>query len=202
MKKYVQQKKNKGKTEAEEMKRLYLIGGPMGVGKTTVCRILKQVLPDCMFLDGDWCWDMNPFVVNDETKKMVMDNICSLLTNFLRCSVSRNVVFCWVMHEQRIVDEILNRLLLDKVETVCISLVCSEEELKRRLRKDIDAGVRKEDVIARSLERLSGYWTMNTEKLDVTEMTPEETAMKILETGDGTENCVRAGERKNNPGWN
>ena len=40
------------------MKHLYLIGGPMGVGKTTVGRALQQRLPNCAFLDGDWCWDM------------------------------------------------------------------------------------------------------------------------------------------------
>lgn len=164
------------------MKRLYLIGGPMGIGKTTVCQLLKRMLPDCMFLDGDWCWDMDPFVVSSETKKMVLDNICCLLGNFLRCSVSRNVVFCWVMHEQSIVDEILERLPLENTEVICISLVCSGEELKRRLRKDIEAGIREADVIERSLERLSCYGSVNTGKLDVTGMTPEETAMKILET--------------------
>ena len=29
----------------------------MGVGKTTVCQLLKQDLPNSVFLDGDWCWD-------------------------------------------------------------------------------------------------------------------------------------------------
>lgn len=38
--------KTKGKT-------LYLIGGPMGVGKTTVGQQLKKELPDCVLLDGD-----------------------------------------------------------------------------------------------------------------------------------------------------
>ena len=38
------------------MKTLFLIGGTMGVGKTTACRILKRKLPACVFLDGDWCW--------------------------------------------------------------------------------------------------------------------------------------------------
>ena len=39
------------------MKTLYLIGGTMGVGKTTVCQLLKKKLPKNVFLDGDWCWD-------------------------------------------------------------------------------------------------------------------------------------------------
>lgn len=61
------------------MKTLYLIGGTMGVGKTTVCRELQKSLPNCVFLDGDWCWDMKPFVVNEETRELVLDNICCLL---------------------------------------------------------------------------------------------------------------------------
>ena len=44
-----------------DMKTLYFIGGPMGVGKTAACKILKTMLDKCVFLDGDWCWDMHPF---------------------------------------------------------------------------------------------------------------------------------------------
>ena len=52
------------------MKKLYLIGGTMGVGKTTTCQILKRKLDKSVFIDGDWCWDMHPFVVNKETKNL------------------------------------------------------------------------------------------------------------------------------------
>lgn len=79
-----------------------MIGGTMGVGKTTVCQQLKRDLPDSVFLDGDWCWDASPFQVTDETKAMVLDNICHLLNNFLKCSAYENIIFCWVMHEQQI----------------------------------------------------------------------------------------------------
>ena len=48
------------------MKNIYLIGGTMGVGKTATCRILKNKLPNCVFLDGDWCWNMHPFQVMHE----------------------------------------------------------------------------------------------------------------------------------------
>ena len=49
----------------------------MGVGKTTVSQQLKKTLRNSVFLDGDWCWDADPFQVTEETKKMVMQNICS-----------------------------------------------------------------------------------------------------------------------------
>lgn len=35
------------------MKTVYLIGGTMGVGKTTVCQCLKRKLENSVFLDGD-----------------------------------------------------------------------------------------------------------------------------------------------------
>ena len=91
------------------MKTLYLIGGTMGAGKTTVCRILRDKLDRSVFLDGDWCWDMHPFQVTEETKKMVMENISFLLNNFLRCPAYDHVVFCWVMHQQGILDDLLAR---------------------------------------------------------------------------------------------
>ena len=84
------------------MKRLIFINGTMGAGKTTVCQELKKLLPPCAFLDGDWCWDMEPFLVTEETKAMVQENIVFLLRRFLACSAYENVIFCWVMHRQEI----------------------------------------------------------------------------------------------------
>ena len=51
------------------MKHLYLIGGTMGVGKTTAGKCLKAMLERSVFLDGDWCWDMNPFSGNAGDKE-------------------------------------------------------------------------------------------------------------------------------------
>ncbi len=73
------------------MKHLYIIGGTMGVGKTTVCRILKERLDRSVFLDGDWCW---------------------------------------VMHEQSIMDEILSRLRIMECRVHRISLICTREAEK------------------------------------------------------------------------
>lgn len=157
------------------MKKLYLIGGTMGVGKTTTSRILRDRLQNCAFLDGDWCWDMHPFIVNDETKRMVMDNICHHLNAFLSCSMFENIVFCWVMHEQSIIDEIVSRLE-GEFELRAVSLMCSPERLTERLGKDVEAGVRSSEIIPRSTARLPMYERLNTTKVDVSDMTPEEAA--------------------------
>ena len=92
------------------MKKLYMIGGTMGVGKTSVSQCLKRELPNAVFLDGDWCWDADPFLVTEETKEMVIDNICYLLNHFIQCSAYENIIFCWVMHEQSIIDTSLNKV--------------------------------------------------------------------------------------------
>ena len=162
------------------MKRLYVIGGPMGVGKTAVSRALQQRLPNCVFLDGDWCWDMHPFSVTPETKAMVMDNIAHLLSNFLRCSEIDHVILGWVMHEQAIIDGLLARLPLEDCEVIPVSLICDAATLTGRLQKDIDAGIRTPDVLARSLTRLEQFSKLNTYRIDTTGKTIQETAQAIL----------------------
>ena len=148
----------------------------MGVGKTTVCKLLRDRLQSSVFLDGDWCWDMHPFVVTDETKTMVMDNICHLLQNFIRCSALDNIIFCWVMHEQTIIDDIRSRLDLSNCAVQCVSLICSTEALTRRLQKDIAVGLRAPDVVERSLVRLPLYECLDTVKIDVSNSSPRDAA--------------------------
>ena len=161
------------------MKRLYLIGGTMGVGKTTVCQKLKRMLPDSVFLDGDWCWDADPFQVTEETMAMVNDNICYMLNNFLRCSAYENVIFCWVMHQQEIIDGILARLDTSGCRVLTVSLTASEKTLRQRLAADVAAGVRQEDIIARSTARIPLYDVLNTVKLSTDDKTPDEIAAEL-----------------------
>ena len=138
----------------------------MGVGKTTVCQLLKQDLPNSVFLDGDWCWDASPFQVTDETKAMVMNNICYLLNNFLKCSAYDNIIFCWVMHEQSIIDFILKNLDAQNCDVKCVSLVADEKTLCERLSMGVEIGIRSEDVIERSIARIPMYQALNTIKID------------------------------------
>ena len=150
----------------KKTKILYLIGGTMGVGKTTICQRLKMDLPNSVFLDGDWCWDANPFQVTEETKTMVLDNICYLLNSFLRCSAYEHVILGWVMHEQSIIDHIIGNLNIENCAVRSISLVANEACLRERLLKDIAQGVRTDDVIERSISRLPLYRQLNTIKVD------------------------------------
>ncbi len=167
------------------MKRLYLIGGSMGVGKSATCRELKNKILNSVYLDGDVCWDMNPFRVNQRTCEMVIENICFLLNNFLRCPDIDTVIFGWVMHRQDIIDDILERVDTEDCEVYLFSLVCSEQELVHRIQSDIDSGRRKDDGIKeRALSRLPMYEELDTVKIDTTCMTAKETAEHIIAISD------------------
>ena len=161
------------------MKKLYLVGGTMGVGKTAACQALKRKLNGAVFLDGDWCWDANPFLVNEETKAMVLDNICHLLNNFLRCTAYKTVIFCWVMHEQSIIDAILSRLDTRGYTVKCVSLTADEASLRDRLTADIAKGLRAPDALGRSFGRLPLYGSLSTVKVDTTGRSVEAVCREI-----------------------
>ncbi|MDE6932722.1 MAG: AAA family ATPase [Oscillospiraceae bacterium] len=161
------------------MKTLYLIGGTMGVGKTTISQQLKKDLTNSVFLDGDWCWDASPFQVTEETKKMVVQNICFLLNSFLHCSAYENVIFCWVMHEQSIIDGIVEQLDIEHCAVKKISLIVDEGSLRDRLMSDVTRGVRTADAIDRSIARISMYQTLDTIKIDTSNKSVQEIADEI-----------------------
>ncbi len=150
------------------MKKLIFINGTMGVGKSTVSEKLYKSIKNSCWVDGDWCWMMNPFEATDENKEMVLDNITYILNNFLENKAFDYIIFNWVMQQDAIISEVLRRL--DKkhnYELYKITLMCSKEELETRIRKDIMENKRDIDSLNRSLERLPLYNNMDTIKVDV-----------------------------------
>jgi len=91
------------------LKKLIVINGTMGVGKTTICKRLLKELENSVWLDGDWCWMMNPWVFSEENKKMVVENIVFILRNYLKNPTYEYVIFDWVIHEKYILDLILDQ---------------------------------------------------------------------------------------------
>ena len=111
---------------------------------------------------------------------MVVRNICYLLNSFLHCSVYENIIFCWVMHEQSIIDSILEKLDIDSREVKRISLIADESNLRRRLTADVTRGARTADIIDRSVARMSMYRTLDTIKVDTSNKTVQVIADEIM----------------------
>ena len=140
------------------MKKLIIINGPMGVGKTTVGKIICNKLGRAAFIDGDWCLDIHPFVGNRETKAMAIDNIIYMAKNYYSCSESDTVVVSWIVSEQN-TDNIISGLSDIDFQIHNIVLTCSKEALIDRWKKDAVAEWRNEEKwLTQSINSLDDFY--------------------------------------------
>ena len=161
------------------MKRLIFLGGPMGVGKTTAARLLMDRMDRAVWLDGDWCWQQGRvWSFGSESRAMVLDNICHLLSNFLRNPDFDTVLFTWVLHTRALRDLILERLPAGIYHLTDLSLVCGEGELRRRL---TDRGA-DEETIQRAVSRLACFPVPGAETVDTTGVSPHQVADCLAES--------------------
>ena len=161
------------------MKNLIFINVVMGVGKTTTCKILNELLPNSVFLDGDWCWYANPWQVTSETETMVMKNMSYLLNSFLECSAYENIVFGWVLHKESMTENVLSMLKSNQYTLYKFSLTCSESTLISRLQKDVNTGVRKQVSWKHALSTRTNFDIMDTIKVDVNDINAVQAANSI-----------------------
>lgn len=154
------------------MKRLIIINGAPGAGKTTVCRKLYRKMERSVWLDGDWCWMINPFRVTEENKKMVEENIIFLLSNYIKNSSVETIIFNWVIPHDKLMNRTIQKLPLAYVDKIYkFTLVSSEAVLRKRLEKD----GRSENRIDRSVEGMASFYQMDTQKIDTSHMSVEQT---------------------------
>ncbi len=84
------------------------------------------------------------------------------------------------MHEQSIIDEIIGSLDLSCCKIKTISLLCDENTLRERLEKDVANGIRKADVIERSIERIELYNELNSVKINTTGKSIDEVCEEMM----------------------
>lgn len=161
------------------MKKLIIINGPMGIGKTTVCQELKHLIAPCFYLDGDWAWMMEPFTVTEENKEMVIQNIRFLLQNYLENDFAQNVLFSWVIPEEEIFNLITDDLIDDDFDVIKITLMASENSLVSRFETDILLGRRQQEHLQKSLSYLDNFKSMKTHKIMTDNKTPIQIAKEI-----------------------
>lgn len=149
------------------MKRLIIVSGTMGVGKTSTCSSLYRMAPRTVWLDGDWCWLMNPWDMCEENRRMAMSNIIWMLRAYLKNSTFDNVVFSWVLHRQEIIDELMDGLDGLDFTLNAYVLTCSPQALEARM---LGEG-RSRQQLHDSLDRMPlyseiGWPQVNTDGMD------------------------------------
>ena len=137
--------------------KVIVINGPMGVGKTTVGKIIADRYPGTAFIDGDWCMDLHPFVGNAETKAMAVDNILHMVGNYMRCSACSMVVLVWLMDDPQVCRQIMEGLSAMQADVEYVTLVCDEESLIRRWKNDRNCEWRTDEWLEASLRLLPRF---------------------------------------------
>ncbi len=176
------------------MKKVILLSGPYGVGKTTLANNLVNSLNNSVMFDGEWAWFQgNNWNFTKENKKMALDNICYVLNNFLKNPDFNIIIFSWVLHRYEDHNFIINSLeqtgiLFDLFD---ISLIADEDTLKKRLENRIaskanefNASYGEEQIrnaLRGSLNKLHQILELKNVKLDVSKMNEEEVLNEILE---------------------
>ena len=87
------------------------------------------------------------------------------------------------LQEDAIWQGIAANLPLQNVAVHRVTLTVSEQALRLRLQRDVDAGLRAPDVIERSVARLPLYDRVRTVKLDVSSCTARQAAQQIAAMG-------------------
>ena len=158
------------------MKKFIVCNGAMGVGKTSICKELNKKLVNSAWLDGDWCMMMNPLNFTETNQKMFLDNICYLLNNYLSNPSFEYVLFSWVIPREEMMNYLIKKLSDNCFELVRITLLCAESELKERM---LQAG-RDEATIEKSMLYQDAFKSINTIKIDTTELSVLETVNEVL----------------------
>ena len=160
--------------------KVIILNGPMGVGKTTVGKYIANHHPGTAFIDGDWCLDIHPFVGNQETKAMAVDNILHMIGNYQKCSVCSMVVLVWLMDEPWVIQKITEGLSALQVEMKNVTLVCSRENLIQRWKDDHNCEWRTDEWLNVSLKSLAGVASMDN-TIDTSGLSVERVAELVMQ---------------------
>ena len=122
------------------MKKLILLSGSPCVGKTTVGKYLFEHYENSAYLDGDWCWCVNPFSVKDKRLRNGDKSMSFVLSNYLTSGFDYVFFASVVLTDNKIRENILNDITATDYEVIGFTLTCSEETLVKRHSKRGDKG--------------------------------------------------------------
>ena len=160
--------------------KVIILNGPMGVGKTTVGKYIAEHNPGTAFIDGDWCMDIHPFVGNQETRAMAVDNILHMIGNYQKCSECNMVVLVWLMDDPQVTQRIIDGLSAITAEIKIVTLLCNRENLIRRWENDLNCEWRTEEWLNVSLKSLAGFASMD-DTLDTSGLSVEQVAELVMQ---------------------
>ncbi len=114
------------------MKYVVVLFGAPGIGKTTVAKYLYQRIEDSQYVDVDDLWRIHPFVVNQDSKKLVESNLRHLYQSFMDHPTLKHLIVTWVIPT----EDLKRRLTswMHKSQLFFYRLVANEDVYMSRLK--------------------------------------------------------------------
>ena len=162
-----------------KLSKLILLGGPTGVGKTTVLRLLEQRLPRTAVLDADDVWRVSEELAAEGTRRIALDNVITVMQGYFRAGCETGIL-AWVFARSALYEPVISALEEMVDSTHLIHLVASPAALKRRLEKRHNL-----HRLDYSLSRLRLIENLPFPKVDTSEMASEEVADQLTELIQG-----------------
>lgn len=148
------------------MKKVSVIFGAPGIGKTTAAKVLYQRINHAQYVDVDDLWRIHPFIVNDENKALVETNLKHLYQSFLNHQTLEHFIVTWVVP-----TEGLKNLMLDwfkDCEVQFYRLIAKKDIYLQRLINDHRDQTRFDDYIAiNSKDEFKDIKTIDVSKMDI-----------------------------------
>jgi len=156
------------------MNKLILLGGPPGIGKTSVLNVLPKYISTCALFDADDIWRTYP----QDNDAINRSNNIVAVHSVLRSHLASNhspLIFAWVFANPALVDDVLSGIKDYIISIQRIYLVASPDILLQRLAKRSAT----QELVQYSLGKLKDIDKMNQPKIDTSSLDSEGVAQII-----------------------
>lgn len=163
-------------------KKLFLVGGASGTGKTAICNQIAGKISGLVVLDGDVIWSCGNFMPD---KTEVFYSFVLRLCNEITKSGLSVAVFHAGAGVPGNIENCPERKLFDEVHY--LGLYCSDEELEKRLRMRPEWQSQNPDGFINAMKgfnamyRFYGEDRPKMDKIDTSEISLEESSRQVVD---------------------
>ena len=154
--------------------KLVLLGGPTGVGKTSVLEHLRVSIPRSAVLDADDAWRVSDELAVSENRDIAIANTISVMQGYFNAGCETGVL-AWVFARDALYSPVVKAMQRSGIEVLQLYLVAAEKQLEERLRKRGDL-----DRLEYSISRLRLIEQLPYPKIDTSDLTPAEVSEMVL----------------------
>lgn len=113
-------------------KKVILLSGGPCVGKSTTAKLLFEHYVNSAYCDGDWCWCVNPYSIEDKRQENGNKNMAFLISTYLNAGFEIVIFSSIVLTNPDMRRSILKNITADDYDVMSFQLTCSEDTLMER----------------------------------------------------------------------